>query len=74
MKAPEIYTLGSKSVYERLKKIKETPELASFLNNPQVARLVYYHKKVDSRLQYLHEKNCLSLNLLVTSDSLFNRL
>lgn len=74
MKAPEIYTLGSKTVYERLKKIKETPELASFLNNPQVARLVYYHKKVESRFKYLKNKNCLSLNLLVTSDHLFKRL
>lgn len=73
MKAPEIYTLGSNTVYKRLKQIKETPELASFLNNPQVARLIFYHKKVNSRLEYLQNKNCLSLNLLVTSDYLFNR-
>lgn len=73
IKAPEIYTLGSNTVYKRLSKIKETPELASFINNPQVARLVYYDKKVESRLKYLQSKNCVSLNLLVTSDALFNR-
>ncbi|VVC45080.1 Hypothetical protein CINCED_3A022223 [Cinara cedri] len=72
-RAPELYTLGSKTVYERLCKLKETPELASFLNHPQVARLLYYFKKVNFRLNYLTNKNCLSLNLLVTNDSKFNR-
>lgn len=72
-KAPEIYTLGSNTVYERLCKLKETPELASFINNPQVARLIYYDKKVSNRLKYLINKNCISLNLLVTNDSSFNR-
>lgn len=72
-KAPEIYTLGSNTVYERLCKLKETPELASFINNPQVARLIYYDKKVNKRLKYLKSKNCISLNLLVTNDSSFKR-
>lgn len=73
VKAPEIYTLGSNTVYERLCKLKETPELASFINNPQVARLIYYHTKVNSRLKYLQSKNCVSLNLLVTNNYSFNR-
>lgn len=72
-KAPEIYTLGCNTVYERLKCLKETPELASFLNNPQVARLVYYYNKVNLRLKYLQSKNCVSLNLLVTNNSSFER-
>ncbi|XP_025407538.1 transcription termination factor 5, mitochondrial isoform X2 [Sipha flava] len=72
-KAPEIYTLGSNTVYERLCKLKETPELASFIDNPQVARLIYYDKKVTNRLKYLINKNCISLNLLVTNDSSFKR-
>ncbi|XP_016660868.1 transcription termination factor 5, mitochondrial isoform X2 [Acyrthosiphon pisum] len=72
-KAPEIYTLGSNTIYERLCKLKETPELASFINNPQVARLIYYYTKVNSRLTYLQSKNCVSLNLLVTNNFSFNR-
>ncbi|XP_025192303.1 transcription termination factor 5, mitochondrial [Melanaphis sacchari] len=72
-KAPEIYTLGSNTIYERLCKLKETPELASFINNPQVARLIYYYTKVNLRLKYLQSKNCLSLNLLVTNNYSFNR-
>ncbi|XP_026821443.1 transcription termination factor 5, mitochondrial isoform X2 [Rhopalosiphum maidis] len=72
-KAPEIYTLGSNTIYERLSKLKETPELASFINNPQVARLIYYYTKVNSRLKYLQSKNCVSLNLLVTNNYSFNR-
>ncbi|CAI6377570.1 unnamed protein product [Macrosiphum euphorbiae] len=72
-KAPEIYTLGSNTIYERLCKLKETPELASFINNPQVARLIYYYTKVNSRLTYLQSKNCISLNLLVTNNFSFNR-
>jgi len=72
-KAPEVYTLASSTVYRRLRKIIETPELASFIGNPQIARLVYNQNKVNSRLKYLQSKNCVSLNLLVTSNSLFNR-
>ncbi|XP_022183216.1 transcription termination factor 5, mitochondrial isoform X1 [Myzus persicae] len=72
-KAPEIYTLGSNTIYERLCKLKETPELASFINNPQVARLIYYYTKVNTRLTYLKSKNCVSLNLLVTNNFSFNR-
>lgn len=71
--APRIFTLGSKSVYERLCTLKKTPDLASFIPNPQVAKLILYSKKVDSRLKYLQSMNSISLNLLVTNDDAFKR-
>ncbi|XP_050426159.1 transcription termination factor 5, mitochondrial-like [Adelges cooleyi] len=72
-KVPEIYTLGSNSVYERLCILKKTPELETLMSNPQVARLLFYMKKVNLRLKYLQNKNCVSLNLLSSNNRSFNR-
>ncbi|XP_050426161.1 transcription termination factor 5, mitochondrial-like [Adelges cooleyi] len=72
-KVPQLYTLGSNSIYERLCILKNTPELNSFMNNPQVARLLYYIKKVNLRLKYLQNKNCVSLHLLSSNTRAFNR-
>ncbi|PSN47741.1 Transcription termination factor 5 [Blattella germanica] len=75
LRCPEIFTLSSETVKERLKALKSVPEFIGLIKHPRVLRLVHHQRKARSRLNYLQEIHfkCASLHLLQSSQKVFDK-
>lgn len=72
---PEVFTLGSDTVFRRLAALQSVPEFSGLAKNPRVLRLVHYQRKAYCRVNYLQELKvrCASLHLLSSPQAYFDR-
>ncbi|XP_055375303.1 transcription termination factor 5, mitochondrial [Condylostylus longicornis] len=75
LKCPDILTLGSNTVQERLNELKNIDELQVLISNPRILRLVHYQNKALQRLDYLNNMRvkCVSLHILSCDSEAFVR-
>lgn len=71
----EIFTLGPRTIYERLCDLRKIKEFDVLVNHPRVLRLVHYQMKARARLEYLRKLkvNCVSLHVLSSGATSFER-
>ncbi|PNF22607.1 hypothetical protein B7P43_G10864 [Cryptotermes secundus] len=74
-KCPELFTLGSDTVFQRLTVLQSVPEFSGLAKNPRVLRLVHYQRKAYSRLSFLQQlkMKCASLHILSSPQAHFDR-
>ncbi|ODM99915.1 Diapolycopene oxygenase, partial [Orchesella cincta] len=74
-KYPEVFTLSSATIKQRLEEIDTTPEFQMFKSHPRVARLLYYQNKAKSRLEDFRtmQVRVPSLHLLSSDTKSFNK-
>lgn len=70
-----IFTLGPRTVANRIAYLKEVEEFRVLLNHPRIGRLIYYQNKAIHRLNYLKDNKifCASLNVLSSDSESFHR-
>ncbi|XP_021929431.1 transcription termination factor 5, mitochondrial [Zootermopsis nevadensis] len=74
-KCPEVFTLGSDTVFQRLGALQSVPEFTGLARHPRVLRLVHHQRKACSRLGYLQDMKvkCASLHILSSTQVQFER-
>ncbi|XP_015587512.1 transcription termination factor 5, mitochondrial [Cephus cinctus] len=74
-KCPEIFTLSTDTVKQRLKDVLDTPQFSILINHPKILRLVHYRNSTQLRLEYLREINLkpASLQTLLSSKQYFEK-
>uniref|UniRef100_A0A6B2EBI5 Uncharacterized protein n=1 Tax=Phlebotomus kandelakii TaxID=1109342 RepID=A0A6B2EBI5_9DIPT len=70
-----IFTLGPRTVANRIAYLKQIDEFRVLLNHPRIGRLIYYQNKAIHRLNYLKDNKifCASLNILSSDTESFQR-
>ncbi|XP_059619756.1 transcription termination factor 5, mitochondrial [Phlebotomus argentipes] len=70
-----IFTLGPRTVANRIAHMKQIDEFRVLLNHPRIGRLIYYQNKAIHRLNYLKENKifCASLNVLSSDLETFEK-
>ncbi|MPC25214.1 hypothetical protein E2C01_018319 [Portunus trituberculatus] len=58
---PRICTLHPDTLEERLNELRQIPEFHALQSHPRMLHLIYYHKKVSSRLDQLQQFNMRSV-------------
>lgn len=72
-KCIQIYTLGPRTLRERLENAKTIPEFSTFFYHPRFLKIIYSKKSAMKRLMtlYSNNKKCISLNILSGSSARF---
>lgn len=74
-KCIDIFTLSSKTVYERLLELNRVKEFQVLSHHPRILRLVHFQRKAQARLDYLKQLKvkCMSLHVLSASSDEFEK-
>ncbi|XP_069687650.1 transcription termination factor 5, mitochondrial isoform X2 [Periplaneta americana] len=74
-KCPQLFTLSSETVLNRVTALQLVPEFIGLAKNPRVLKLVYHQRKASSRLSYLQDLKikCVSLHILSSTQAHFER-
>ncbi|XP_063696633.1 transcription termination factor 5, mitochondrial [Culicoides brevitarsis] len=71
----DIVTLSPQTIERRLTELKTLPDFEILSDHPRVLKLVMFQTKAKARMEYLKQLKfkCISLNVLSTSNSIFER-
>lgn len=71
----EVLTLSPITIEERLVELKEVKEFNVLVSHPRILRLVHYHNKAVTRLEYLKQLKvkCASLHILSSHSDAFEK-
>lgn len=71
----EVLTLSPITIEERLTELKEVKEFNVLVSHPRILRLVHYHNKAVTRLEYLKQLKvkCASLHILSSHSDAFEK-
>ncbi|CRK91162.1 CLUMA_CG004847, isoform A, partial [Clunio marinus] len=73
--SPRVLNLAPETVSHRLNELKTIKEFNALKGNPRILTLIYFHKKVQSRLDFLKDikMKCSSIHLLISDTLLFEK-